>query len=133
MDLRHDLRQEKSNSTRMKIDSSDLVSIHPYFKAKPGKMAEIKPVLRSFLAKTQVEKDNVQYDFTIDGDVVFCREAYRGAAGALAHLDNVSGPLGEMLKLVDLIRLEIHGPARELEKLKAPMAKLNPQWFARFE
>ena len=34
-------------------------------------MAEIKPVLRSFLAKTQVEKDNVQYHFTIDGDVVF--------------------------------------------------------------
>jgi hypothetical protein len=34
-----------------------------------------------------------------------------------------------MLTIVDLTRLEVHGPAAELEKLKAPLAHLNPAWF----
>jgi hypothetical protein len=28
-----------------------------------------------------------------------------------------------------LIRLEVHAPAAEVEKLKAPLAALNPQFF----
>ena len=108
-----------------------MVSIHPYFKARPGKMPEIKAVQEAFLAKTKTERDNLYYDFTVNGDDIFCREAYRGAAGALAHLENVSGPLGDMLKLADLIRIEIHGPAAELEKLKPALGKLNPLWFTR--
>ena len=54
-----------------------------------------------------------------------------GAEAALAHLDNVGALLGEMLKLADLSRLEIHGPAEELEKLKSPLADLKPAWFVR--
>ena len=34
-----------------------------------------------------------------------------------------------MLKVADLIRIEVHGPAEELEKLKGPLAHLNPAWF----
>jgi hypothetical protein len=34
-----------------------------------------------------------------------------------------------MLKSADLTRLEIHGPAAELEKLKKPLAHLSPKWF----
>jgi quinol monooxygenase YgiN len=108
-----------------------MVSIHPYFKAKPGKMPEIKALQPAFVAKTAAEKDNLYYDFTINGEEFFCREAYRGAAGALAHLDNVGALLEELIRLADLIRLEVHGPAAELEKLKSPMAKLKPIWFIR--
>lgn len=115
----------------MKTDTSNMVSIHPYFKAKPGKMAELKAALPAFIVKTSSEPDNLFYDFTINGDELFCREAYRGAQGALAHLENVGAPLGELLKVADLIRLEIHGPATELEKLKSPLANLKPAWFAR--
>jgi hypothetical protein len=32
--------------------------------------------------------------------------------------------------MADLIRLEVHGTAAELEKLKEPLAHLNPAWFA---
>jgi hypothetical protein len=113
----------------MKTDSSNMVSIHPYFKAKPGKLPEIKALLPAFVAKTASEKDNLFYDFTLNGDELFCREAYRGAAGALAHLDNVGALLGELIKLADLTRLEVHGPGAELAKLKSPMANLNPIWF----
>jgi len=44
-------------------------------------------------------------------------------------LENVAAPLSEMLKVADLIRIEVHGPAEELEKLKTPMSRLNPAWF----
>ena len=108
-----------------------MVSLHPYFKAKPGKMAEIKAALPAFIAKTATEKDNLFYDFTVNGDELFCREAYRGAAGILAHLDNVGTLLGELLKVADLTRLEVHGPAAELEKLKSPLAAHHPIWFTR--
>ena len=63
------------------------------------------------------------------GDEVFCREAYDGAAGVLAHLANVGAVLDEMLKVADVKRLEIHGPAGELEKLRGPLAAFQPTWF----
>ena len=33
------------------------------------------------------------------------------------------------LKMVELIRLEIHGPEEEVAKLREPLAKLNPKFF----
>jgi len=35
-----------------------------------------------------------------------------------------------MLKMADLTRVEVHGPAAELGKLKEPLAHLSPAWFA---
>jgi len=109
--------------------SSNIVSIHPYFKVHPGKLEEFKAALPAFVKKTQTEQKNLQYDFTINGDEVFCREYYAGAEGALAHLESVGAMLTEALKIADLIRLEIHGPADELEKMKGPLTALNPAWF----
>jgi quinol monooxygenase YgiN len=117
----------------MKIDTSDMVTIQPYFKAKPGKMPEINTLLPAFVAKTATEAGNIFYDFTINGEEIFCREGYNGAEAALAHLDNVGALLGEMLKLADLARFEIHGPAAELETLKSPLANLKPAWFVRHD
>ena len=34
-------------------------------------------------------------------------------------------------ELAGLARLEVHGPAAELEMLKSPVANLNPIWFTR--
>ncbi|AHJ26865.1 hypothetical protein NSP_5150 [Nodularia spumigena CCY9414] len=47
----------------------------------------------------------------------------------LTHLDHVGSLLEEALKIADLTRLEIHGPEKELVKLREPLAKLNPQFF----
>jgi hypothetical protein len=70
------------------------------------------------------------YGFTaLHGDEILYREAYGSAEGLLAHLENVAAPLSQMLKVADLIRVEVRGPADELEKLNAPMAHLNPAWF----
>jgi len=111
------------------LPPAKIVSIHPYFKVKPGNMARVKGVLLEFLARTSVESSNLYYDFTINGDVIFCREAYVGAEGLLRHLENVEPELKEFLKLVDITRVEVHGAAEELAKLKGPMAALKPEWF----
>jgi quinol monooxygenase YgiN len=108
---------------------SNTVSIHPYFKVQPGKLSEVKAMLPTFVAKAAAEPGTLCYDFTFNGEEMFCREAYSDAEAALAHVGNVGPALGELLKLATLARLEVHGPAAELEKLKGPMGALKPVWF----
>ena len=105
------------------------VSLHPYFKVHPGKVDTIKASLPRFGEKTATEKQNLFYEFSMNGDELFCREAYENAEGLLAHLDNVGALLAETLKIADLIRLEVHGPAEELKKLRKPLEHLNPAFF----
>lgn len=105
------------------------VSLHPYFKVHAGQLDAAKALLREFVAKTTTEKKVLYYEFTLNGDEVFCREAYVDAEGVLAHLTNVGAELDRMLTLSSLTRLEIHGPAAELEKLKGPLGGLKPAWF----
>ena len=108
---------------------SGFVSLHPYFKVPPDKMSHLKAILPEFAAKTRNETGNLFYEFTINGDEVFCREAYVNAEALLAHLDNVSAMLAQALTMAELVRIEVHGPAAELDKLKEPLAELNPTWF----
>jgi quinol monooxygenase YgiN len=109
---------------------SNFVSLHPYFKVHPGKLEALKAMLPAFAEKTSAEEKNLFYGFTINGDEIFCREGYTDAEGILAHLDNVGTLLAAALKKADLTRVEVHGPAKELDKLKGPLAHLNPAWFA---
>jgi quinol monooxygenase YgiN len=108
---------------------SNFVSIHPYFKVHPGKLEAFKAAFPAFIEKTKSEERNLFYEFSVNGDEVFCREGYVGAEGLLAHLDNVGALLAEAFKIADLARLEIHGPAEELDKLRGPLAHLKPAWF----
>jgi hypothetical protein len=108
---------------------SNFVSLHPYFKVHPGKLEAFKTMFPDFVEKTAAEEKNLFYGFSINGDEIFCREGYAGAEGVLTHLDNVGAPLAKALKISDLIRLELHGPAEELDKLKEPLAHLKPTWF----
>jgi quinol monooxygenase YgiN len=108
---------------------SRFVSLHPYFKVPSDKMPYLKAILPEFAAKTRNETGNLFYEFTINGDEVFCREGYVNAEALLAHLDNVSAMLAQTLTMAELLRIEVHGPAAELQKLKEPLAELNPAWF----
>ena len=105
------------------------VSLHPYFKVRPGKLEQARALLPEFTAKTAGETACLYYEFTSNGDLFFCREAYADAESALAHLNNVGDLLLQLLDIADLERLEVHGPADELEKLKAPMEAYQPAWF----
>ena len=110
---------------------SNFVSLHPYFKIHSGKIDMFKAALPAFVAKTKTEEKNLFYDFTFNGDEVLCREAYRDAEGLLAHLANVDALLKEAFKIADITRIEVHGPAAELDKLREPLAALKPAWFVR--
>lgn len=109
---------------------SNVVSIHPYFKCHEGKLDAFKELLPKFVERTATEEKCHWYDFTISGDTVHCREAYDGADGLLAHIGNVESLLGEGMEISELVRVEVHGPAEELEKLKEPLADLNPEYYA---
>ena len=106
---------------------SGFVSLHPYFKVPPDKLASLEAILPEFAAKTRNEEGNLFYEFTINDDEVFCREGYVNAEALLEHLDNVGEMLAATLKMAELIRLEVHGPAAQLEKLKEPLASLIPR------
>ncbi len=108
---------------------SGFVSLHPYFKVPADKLEFLKAILPEFAAKTRHEQGNLFYEFTINGDEVFCREGYVNAEALLEHLDNVREMLEATLKMAELIRLEVHGPAVQLEKLREPLAHLHPAWF----
>jgi quinol monooxygenase YgiN len=108
---------------------SNFVSLHPYFKVHPGKLEAVKAVFPRFVEKTATEEKVLFYEFIVNGDEIFCREGYADAEGVLTHLDNVGALLAELLTMGDLTRIEVHGPTAELEKLKKPLAHLNPQWF----
>jgi quinol monooxygenase YgiN len=108
---------------------SRFVSLHPYFRVAPDRLPLLKAILPEFMTKTRDEEGSLFYEFTINGDEVFCREGYVNAEALLEHLENVGAMLAQALTMAELIRIEVHGPAAELEKLKAPLAHLNPTWF----
>lgn len=108
---------------------ANLVTIHPYFKVHAGKEAQADAVMEKFVATTTGEPACLFYEFTVLGDEVFCREGYVGAEGVLHHLDNIGAVLAEMLTVSDLSRLEFHGSAEEIDKLREPLAHLNASLF----
>ena len=97
----------------------NFVSLHPYFKVHPGKLEAVKAAFPRFVEKTAIEEKNLFYEFSANGDEIFCREGYTDAEGVLAHLENVGVLLAELLTMGELTRIEVHGPATELEKLKS--------------
>jgi quinol monooxygenase YgiN len=108
---------------------SNVVSIHPYFKTHEGKLDAFLELIPRFVERTLSEEACHWYDFSICGDTVHCREAYDGADGLLTHLGNVDALVAEALTISDLVRVEVHGPAEELEKLKEPLAALNADFY----
>jgi quinol monooxygenase YgiN len=108
---------------------SNLVTIHPYFKIHPGSEQAAQAVMDKFVATTRSEKDCLFYEFSVLGDLVFCREGYAGAGATLHHLANVGAVIEEMLTVSEMTRLEFHGPAAEIDQLREPLAHLNPAFF----
>jgi quinol monooxygenase YgiN len=105
------------------------VSIHPYFKIQDGQMDACKSFLAQFNEKVRNEEKCLYYNFTFKGEELCCREAYQDADAVQAHLENCGALLGEFLKIAEVTRIEVHGPADELEKLKPAFADLNPDYY----
>src|SRR5437763_16499536 len=100
---------------------SKFVSLHPYFKVHPGKLDAIKAMLPQFTARTATEKAMLLYEFSWNGEELFCREGYTDAEGVLAHLHNVGELLAELRTMGDLTRIAGHGPPTAREKMKTTL------------
>ncbi len=106
------------------------VSIHPYFTVPAEKIDQARSYLERFVALTQSEPHCLYYGFSIDGNQIHCREGYVGGEAVLAHLENVGELLGEFIEsLATVTRLEVHGVAHEIEKIKEALAPFEPQYF----
>ena len=108
---------------------SNLVTIHPYFKIHPGKKDVVLSSLSVLVDLTSKESLCVFYDFTIMDDILYCREGFAGATGALQHMANVGDAIKNVLVNSDMVRFEIHGKAEDLDQLRVPFESFNPSWF----
>mmetsp|Transcript_44066 Transcript_44066/g.104353 ORF Transcript_44066/g.104353 Transcript_44066/m.104353 type:complete len:250 (-) Transcript_44066:176-925(-) len=110
--------------------SDSSVTLAPYFKLKDA--AKFRELWKSDFAGFKHKEDCVHYSFCFEGDArAHCREAYTSAATTLQHLGDVDAPLKAVLDpaIADLERLEVHGPASELEKLKEALTPLGAKFF----
>ena len=104
-------------------------TIVPYFNVPDENIAQFKALCEQFVEKTSQEEKVLYYGFSFDGNSAHCREGYVDAEGLLAHLENIGEILAEALNISEIARLEVHGPAQELEKLRGPLADLNPAFY----
>lgn len=102
----------------------------PYFDIPPENLDAFKALGPLFVEKTRSEAGCVHYAFSFNGTSAHCREGYVNAEAILAHLQNVGDLLGQALQIAKIVRLEVHAPSAEIEKLRGPMAALNPQFYA---
>ncbi len=106
------------------------VSIHPYFKIADQNMEAAKGFLAQFCDLVRKNEEGcLFYNFTFKGNELFCREAYKDAGAVMAHLENCGPALGEFLKIAEVVRIEVHGPAPELDQLKEAFADLDPDYY----
>ncbi|MFK7908987.1 MAG: putative quinol monooxygenase [Akkermansiaceae bacterium] len=104
-------------------------TIVPYFDVPADKLDEFKALLPAMVEQTQEEPLCMFYGFAIHENIVHCREGYQNAEGVLNHIEKIGPLLEQALSISELTRLEIHGPAAELEKLQEPLAGLNPSYY----
>ena len=96
-----------------------MVSIHPHFNIKDGKMDQCIALLEEILVLTKSnESDCLFFNITICGkDKAFVREAYKNGSAALFHLKNMGHLIPKLYEVAD-ITVQVQGPAKEIEPLK---------------
>lgn len=108
------------------------VTIVPYFTPADGKMKEFTDGFGAFFKGVRRgTKECLYYGFATDGKKVFCREGYKSAEGALAHLKDVKEPLDKAVALCGEggLDLSVMGPASELEKMKEALTPLGAKFY----
>ena len=102
----------------MSLDTS-IVSIDPHFTIKVGKMDQCIALLEEILLQTKSKKpDCLFFNITkCSSDKAYLREADRDGAAALFNLKNMGNMIPKLFEAVD-IKVQVQGPAKEIEPLK---------------
>mmetsp|Transcript_16141 Transcript_16141/g.66709 ORF Transcript_16141/g.66709 Transcript_16141/m.66709 type:complete len:130 (-) Transcript_16141:2267-2656(-) len=98
-----------------------VVSVRPYFKIHDGKKEDVMKLLPLFYEQSKDEPGSVHYAFSFadDGMNFACIESYVNSQAVADHLTNILDSFGKLLEVVDLLRLEIHATAADMESLKS--------------
>jgi hypothetical protein len=105
------------------------VSVAPYFKINAGQLTTFKTICNRFVEQSAIEANCLYYGFSFHGDVAHCREGFKDAEALLIHIENLKPIVGEMTKVAELIKIEIHGIETELAKLREPLKGMKPDYF----
>ena len=107
------------------------VTFHPYFKVSDEKLEVFKRIAQDLVETTRGEMGCLYYGFSYSDGEAFCREGYKDADSLVAHLDNVGDLLQKLENIVEAVRVEVHGPEKEIAKLREWQAieELNPTFF----
>jgi len=102
----------------MSLDTS-MVSIHPHFTIKDGKMDQCIALLEEILVVSKSNQpDCLFFNITICGSDKACvREAYKDGAAALFYLKNMGHMIPKLFE-VSYITVQVQGPVKEIEPLK---------------
>jgi len=115
------------------MDNDTVCHLYPYFKLKlPEEFRKIWYDAFPDTKANQLAEKSHQYAFSFEPeqDVASCRESYGDAEGILLHLKNVSSPLKAVLNgQSEMLRLEVHAPASEIDKLRPALEPLGCQFF----
>ncbi len=104
-------------------------TIVPYFNVHDGKAKEFRALCDELVNLTGDEAGCLYYGFSFNGNQVHCREGYANAEGLLEHVQTKGALMQKAMTIADLTRLEVHGPKHELDKLREPLAPLNPEFW----
>merc|ERR1712093_689407 len=124
--------QNFKQTSAEEASTADFFTIQPTFTIKDLKKAE--PFMKKCVYLTQNEAGCMYYGWTIQGDKLFCREAYVDAAAVQAHLDNIVPSVGEMLDsgAASLDKIEFHGPKAGWPTFKKSADALGAIYWDRY-
>lgn len=105
------------------------VSVAPYFQIHAGKLTQFQSICERFVAQSAKEPDCLYYGFSFNDHLAHCREGFKDAQALLSHIENLAPIVTQMTEVSDLVKIEVHGIESELEKLRQPLAGLNPEYF----
>jgi len=102
--------QNFKQTSSEEASTADFYTIQPTFTIKD--LAKAEPFMKKCVDLTRTEAGCMYYGWTIQGDKLFCREAYVDAKAVQAHLENIGAAVGEMLDsgAASLDKIEFHGP-----------------------
>ena len=97
----------------MSLDTT-MVSIHPHFTIKDGKMDQCIALLEEILVLTKSnEPDCLFFNITTCGqDKAYVREAYKDGAAALFHLKNMGHMIPKLFEVTEIIVQSMALPRR---------------------
>ncbi|ROO23893.1 putative quinol monooxygenase [Salinisphaera orenii] len=111
------------------MSQDNCCSIAPYFEVPADRMDEFQTLVDQFVEATRNEPACLYYGFLFDGNTATCREGYDDADGVLAHLDNVGELFAKAQTVARLVRMEVHGPKAELDRLREPLSGLDVDFY----